>query len=109
MKRTTIAIRTGSIAVHEDGAYIEARGPRIVAIVVNMKSKRPGFDSTGHLHASPAVWLERTEETLRPTRLKRDTIVSFTEFPGWRVFNAEAGKNLLRVTLIKETFPGPQL
>ncbi len=104
MKPTPCTVRTGCIAVNADTAKILERGPRIVAIEVDLGSKRASIFSwgTGDDAEVPAVWLERTEETLHTTRLKRETIVSFPEFTGWRVYLAEAGKYTLRVVLVKE-------
>jgi hypothetical protein len=99
---TACVVRTGSIAVNADTAEVCERGPRIVAIEVDLKSKRAGIYTEGTADSGiPVVWLERTDETLHPTRLKRPTCVSFTDFKGWRVYLAEVSRYMLRVVLVK--------
>jgi hypothetical protein len=101
---TACVVRTGSIAVNADTAEVRERGDCIVAVEVDLKSKRAGIYTEGIADDGiPVVWLERTDETLYATRLKRPTCVGFTDFKGWRVYLAEVSRYMLRVVLVKDS------
>lgn len=99
---TTLKIRPGAVRVSH--GHVNRQAGSIVCLIIDLKTKRAavaGSDQGDY----PGVALEATEASLYVNkRVPRDqeTVIEFRDFPGWRVFAAEAGKYLVRVVLTRD-------
>ena len=93
-----------------NGGHVIARGENVVAVEVDMKSKRCAVltDSLAD-DGAPVIWLDGEGALhLMPGAEKEETEVAFPEYKGWRVFVAEVCRYTLRVCLVRdEARPAP--
>ena len=91
----------GAVVVND--AYCHRRGDKIVAIYVDLASKRAeyGGASSGE-DIAPMILLVGNEETLHINEEKRGetTLIEFPEFVGWNVFAAHVARYTLAVVLV---------
>jgi hypothetical protein len=99
----TLDIVSQGAPVVNDG-YIHAAGADIVAIYIDLKSKRCEVVATGGGDGIPSVWVGANEESLH---LNQDadrasmTEIAFPEYDGWDVFSATCSRYTLAVCLTR--------
>lgn len=99
---TTLKIRPGAVRVSH--GHVDRRSEAIVCLIVDLKTKRAAVAGSEQ-GDYPGVSLEATEDSLylaKNVPRDRETVIEFRDFPGWRVFAAEGGKNLIRVVLVTD-------
>lgn len=101
-RETKVAVRTGQIAVTSPTGWVRCAGRDVTVVELDLKSK---YAEVEDYHTpedeAPCVVLGVGGLTLRATRLKRFTVVSFVEFPGWWVYMADVSRYTLRVVLLR--------
>ena len=84
--------------------YVVAAGENVVAIEVDMRSKRCEImaeSATGT--GTPVIWLDGTNALhLEKGREKEATEVAFPEYDGWRIFSAHVCRYTLRVCFVRD-------
>lgn len=103
-KQTKIRIEKGCLIPSSNRGIIYAKGPRVVCIVVDMKSKRG--EVTGSIWSSkdciPGVMINKTEGTCHHDETTEyDTVIYFPEFKGWKLFSSVISRYTLYVCLVK--------
>lgn len=97
-------IRQGAVIANH--AVIVAKNKNLAAIHIDLKSKYCEGHGASIDDGVPVVYLEATKESIKLKKgvsILFDTIVSFPEFKGWKMFSAtRAGRYTINVTLIKE-------
>lgn len=99
---TIIKVTRGAVSVNE--AHIHREGPGVVAIYLDLNSKRADILCTGS-NGFPSVTLGANNETLHLDETKDPeslTEVEFTGYPGWRVFSADLARYTLAVCLVTD-------
>jgi len=105
-KETEVFIETqGCLVVNR--AYVIGRGDNVVALNIDMKSKRGQIEGVAGSDKHHALIIARVEDTCdeHPTA-KGWTILSFPEFKGWRIWTATISRYTLAICLIKNDFFG---
>jgi hypothetical protein len=101
-RETRVSVRTGQIAVTSPTGWVRRAGRDVTVLELDLKSK---YAEVEDYHTpedeAPCVVLGVGGLTLRATRLKRFTVVSFPEFPGWWVYMADVSRYTLRVVLMR--------
>ena len=106
-----VAIRiTEQGCVRVNAAHLHRAGNGIVAVYVDLHSKRAVLSYTGSGYEDPpSVTLEADENTLHLDESKpreSTTTFDFPEYPGWRVFAADGpGRYTLAVCLVAPETP----
>jgi hypothetical protein len=88
---------------HVNDAFVLAAGPNIVAINVDMGTKRGKVGAWGSDDDIPLVSLEINDESIGYNTMARGpTEVSFPEYKGWSVWAADWIKYTVSVCLVKK-------
>lgn len=87
--------------------YIHARGDSVVAIYIDMRSKRCRVGATGGGDDGPKIEIEADGDGASlhlDESQPRDAVtwIALPEFIGWQVFCAELSRYTLAVCLVKE-------
>lgn len=93
-------VRQGTPLLKE--AYIMAESNSVVAIQINMRSKRCRVYAWGSDENSmPNILIDSTEESLHlHPENKGDTIIEFPQYKGWEVWSATIAKYSLYLCLV---------
>lgn len=105
-------IEPGEIQVN-DGALVVARGKKVIALSIDLKSKYAVVDcttSSGNVNKAgkhtftPGIHLGATENTLFIDELRKGnpTQITFPSLKNWRVHSTYIGRYTLDVCLTKE-------
>lgn len=98
-------------AVRVNHAHAHRSGDGVVAIYVDLASKRIEIDGTGSGDEDlPCLWLAAASDSLHLDESHprtRQTVIEFPEYPDWQVFSAAVtGRYTIALCL---TTPNPEL
>lgn len=93
----------GAIEINQ--AYIHQRSETVVAIFIDMKTKRADILSVGcDDNNNPTIMLEANEESVflkKDVEREKPTEISFPEFKNWDVWSVNVSKYTVFVCLVK--------
>lgn len=86
-----------------NGGHVVASGVAIVAIEIDMKSKRCDIDGDSRTSSgAPVVWLSGANALyLQMGQETEHTGVAFPDYSDWEIFSAHVSRYTLRVCLVR--------
>lgn len=86
-----------------NGGYVAAVGENVVAIEIDMKSKRcEVMGESATEEGEPVIWIEGTNALyLKKGHEKEETRVAFPDYKGWRIFSAQICRYTFRVCFVR--------
>lgn len=103
-------MKSVSLVVANDGeviannAVVLAHGKRVVAIAVDMKTKRGKVEAVccgGEGNAPGVVLSGKNALHINPAKKGEPTMIEFPDFPGWTVHSTDYSRYTLNVCLVK--------
>lgn len=91
-------------AINHDHAYVYRASENVVAIAVDMKTKRGEIIATGNMDTYPTILLTKNEYSchLNPDYDEEaPTELSFPEFPNWSIWCFDYSKYVLTLCLVR--------